>query len=49
MGYKICPYCGTHLDPGETCDCRETEEISQATVCEDDKEENDHERNCNQN
>lgn len=23
MGYKTCPYCGAHLDPGETCDCRE--------------------------
>lgn len=19
--YKTCPYCGTHLDPGERCDC----------------------------
>ena len=19
--YKICPYCGAHLDPGEACDC----------------------------
>lgn len=19
--YKICPYCGAHLDPGELCDC----------------------------
>lgn len=19
--YKICPHCGAHLDPGETCDC----------------------------
>ena len=23
MGYKTCPYCGAHLDPGETCDCRD--------------------------
>lgn len=23
MSYKTCPYCGAHLDPGETCDCRE--------------------------
>lgn len=21
MSYKICPYCGAHLDPGEPCDC----------------------------
>ena len=21
MKYKICPYCGAHLDFGEKCDC----------------------------
>lgn len=21
--YKICPRCGAHLDPGESCDCIE--------------------------
>lgn len=20
--YNTCPYCGSNLDPGETCDCR---------------------------
>lgn len=20
--YKVCEYCGAHLDPGEKCDCR---------------------------
>jgi len=20
--YKTCPECGSHLDPGERCDCR---------------------------
>lgn len=20
--YRICEYCGSHLDPGETCDCK---------------------------
>lgn len=25
MGYKICPYCGAHLDPGEPCDCQDEE------------------------
>lgn len=20
--YKVCPYCGANLDPGEICDCR---------------------------
>lgn len=29
MGYKICPYCGAALDPGETCDCREEIATSQ--------------------
>lgn len=19
--YRICPHCGAHLDPGESCDC----------------------------
>lgn len=22
--YKICPYCGAHLDPGESCDCAQS-------------------------
>lgn len=21
MKYKVCPYCGAHLDFGERCDC----------------------------
>lgn len=21
MYYRICPFCGAHLDPGESCDC----------------------------
>lgn len=21
--YDICPNCGSHLDPGEKCDCKE--------------------------
>ena len=25
MYFKVCPRCGAHLDPGERCDCRETE------------------------
>lgn len=24
--YRICPYCGANLDPGEKCECREKEE-----------------------
>lgn len=25
MYFKVCSRCGAHLDPGELCDCRETE------------------------
>lgn len=29
--YKTCPYCGSHLDYGETCDCiREREAAAEA-------------------
>ena len=24
--YRVCPYCGSHLDPSEACDCREEPE-----------------------
>ena len=23
--YRTCPYCGAHLDPGERCDCPESQ------------------------
>ena len=23
--YNTCPYCGAHLDPGESCDCDKKE------------------------
>lgn len=23
--YRTCPHCGAHLDPGERCDCKETD------------------------
>lgn len=29
MGYKTCPYCGAHLDPGEVCDCQTEAATSQ--------------------
>lgn len=29
MSYRICPYCGAALDPGEVCDCK-SEAESQA-------------------
>lgn len=28
--YKICPYCGCHLDPGEVCDCDKKEAAASA-------------------
>lgn len=43
MGYKICPYCGAHLDPGEECDCRREEEVDRAETDDDKKEDTNHE------
>ena len=28
--YKVCPYCGSHLDPGEVCDCDKKEAAASA-------------------
>lgn len=28
--YQICPYCGSHLDPGEKCDCQKKESAAQS-------------------
>lgn len=28
LKYKVCDYCGAHLDNGETCDCRKNEDDS---------------------
>lgn len=28
MQYRECPYCGSHLDPGERCDCRDKKEAA---------------------
>lgn len=22
--HKVCPHCGAHLDPGESCDCAQS-------------------------
>ena len=32
MLFKICEYCGAHLDPGESCDCRK-EEAAERCCC----------------
>ena len=26
--YKTCTHCGAHLDPGETCDCRDNKKTA---------------------
>lgn len=26
--YRICPDCGSYLDPGERCDCQDKEEAA---------------------
>ena len=28
MKYRVCPYCGSHLDFGETCDCRDNKKTA---------------------
>lgn len=28
--YRECEYCGSHLDSGEKCDCKESQEAAQA-------------------
>ena len=38
MGYKTCPYCGAHLDPGEICDCQDDVATSQQEQSKGDKD-----------
>ena len=26
--YRVCPLCGSSLDPGESCDCQDKEEAA---------------------
>ena len=39
--YRVCPFCGANLDPGETCECKSTTERNKSkfeqitTVAED--------------
>lgn len=30
--YQTCPRCGSHLDPGERCDCRDEDEEAAAST-----------------
>ena len=33
--FKTCTYCGAHLDPGETCECRYEHEHKEVTIKKD--------------
>ena len=35
MRYKICEYCGSNLDFGETCDCRKEEQKNDKETVEE--------------
>lgn len=30
--FRECPHCGTHLDPGEICDCKDTGEAEPQAI-----------------
>jgi len=34
--YRVCPFCGAHLDPGETCDCCQGKEKTAASAANTD-------------
>ncbi len=36
--YNICPYCGSHLDPGERCDCQDKREPERQSAADKKKE-----------
>ncbi len=33
--YQVCTRCGAHLDPGEACDCRDTEKAPASAATAD--------------
>ncbi|MBE6984882.1 MAG: hypothetical protein E7434_04590 [Ruminococcaceae bacterium] len=39
--YRVCPYCGCHLDPGEVCDCQKERAAPDATNIESGKVDSD--------
>ena len=39
--YRICPNCGSSLDPGERCDCQDEETAPDATNIESGKVESE--------
>lgn len=39
--YRTCPDCGSHLDPGEHCDCGKTEVSQKAVMLSGKKETTD--------
>lgn len=40
--FKVCPICGSHLDPGESCDCQENTPAGAANTDEGKVEHVDH-------
>lgn len=32
--YNVCEFCGSHLDPGESCDCLEKKKIQEESLLE---------------
>lgn len=30
--YNICPHCGSHLDPGERCDCKQEDDEQEKEI-----------------
>lgn len=37
--YKICPFCGAHLDPGELCDCSGDKESGEHPEREEERDD----------
>lgn len=38
MKYKVCPYCGSHLDFGERCSCQQEPETAVVVSAGDKKD-----------
>lgn len=37
--FKVCPHCGAHLDPNETCDCRDKKTPASSAKADEGKAE----------
>ena len=45
MKFKVCDYCGAHLDNGETCDCRENDDGKNSPDTKSEERTNDNDGN----